>query len=141
MSALAPLRLPACVAADLRHWSAEGYPVEACGLLVGRRHAGHVEVVRAVQARNLRAGERGDRYEVDPAEHLAAWKAAEAEGLEVVGAWHSHPDQPAIPSATDHTEASAGLSYLIVAVSASGAGELRSWRLVDGAFEEEPLEL
>jgi proteasome lid subunit RPN8/RPN11 len=77
---------------------------------------------------------------VDPADHLAAWKAAEAEGLDVVGAWHSHPDQPAVPSATDRAEASAGLSYLIVAVSASGAGELRSWRLVDDAFEEEPLE-
>jgi proteasome lid subunit RPN8/RPN11 len=134
------LRLPAGVARKLCRWAQGAWPAEACGLLVGRAAQDAAEVVRATLARNLRAHERGDRYEVDPADHLRAWKAAEAEGLEVLGAWHSHPDQPAVPSATDRAEAFAGLAYLIVEVRAGGAGELRAWRLVEGAFVEQPLE-
>jgi len=135
------LRLPADVAEDLRRWAAQAWPAEACGLLVGRSSAGATEVARATLARNLRAGEQGDRYEVDPADHLAAWKSSEAEGLAVIGAWHSHPDHEPVPSATDRAEACERLSYLIAAVHAGRAGELRAWRLVDGVFQEEVVDI
>ena len=95
--------------------------------------------MRATLAPNVRAGEGGDRYEVDPAHHLAVWKQAEREGLEVVGAWHSHPGHPAVPSETDRLEAWEGLSYVIVAVDGDGPGEVRSWRLVGGAFAQEEI--
>jgi proteasome lid subunit RPN8/RPN11 len=135
--------LPAAVRDEVRSWARAAYPQEGCGLLVGRRGAEVLRVVRATRARNLRANASGTRYEIDPADHVAAWKAAEAEGFEVVGAWHSHPDRTALPSATDLTEAQEGLSYLIVAVTEEGAGELRAWRLAPSAcerrFVEEPL--
>jgi proteasome lid subunit RPN8/RPN11 len=136
---MADLRVPAAVEEDLRRWSVEAYPAEACGLLVGRQVAGGGEVTRATLARNLRAHERGDRYEVDPADHLAAWEVAEAEGLEVLGAWHSHPGHAAVPSATDRSDAHAGLVYVIVEVRAGRSGELRAWRLQGDAFAELPL--
>lgn len=134
------LRLPAAVRADLRRWAEEAWPREACGLLVGRSAAAACEVARATLARNLRADEGGDRYEVDPADHLAAWEQAEAEGLEVLGAWHSHPDHEARPSTTDRAEAHEGLVYLIAEVRAGSAGALRAWRLEEGAFVEVPVE-
>jgi proteasome lid subunit RPN8/RPN11 len=136
------MELPEEVRAAVRAWARAAYPAEGCGLLIGTKSAGGCRVVRATSARNARAGERGDRYEVDPADHLAGWKAAEADGLEVVGAWHSHPDHAAIPSATDLAEAHEGLSYLIVAVSEQGAGELRAWRLaptLSRSFVEQDL--
>jgi proteasome lid subunit RPN8/RPN11 len=86
------MELPPPVRAEVRGWARAAYPSEGCGLLLGRASAGACRVVRATLARNVRAAERGDRYEIDPADHLAAWKAAEAEGLDIVGAWHSHPD-------------------------------------------------
>ena len=133
---MAALRLATTVRVDLQRWAEEAWPREACGLLVGRQGASAGAVVRATLARNLRAHERGDRYEVDPVDHLTAWKAAQAEGLEVLGAWHSHPDHDAQPSATDRAESHAGLVYLILAVRAGRAGELRAWSLEDGAFFE-----
>jgi proteasome lid subunit RPN8/RPN11 len=123
------LELPEDVRAALRSWGSAAYPREGCGLLIGKRGAGGERVDRATWARNVHASERPDRYEIDPAHHLAAWQAAEAEGLDVVGAWHSHPDQAAVPSETDLAEAQEGLSYVIVAVTHQGAGELRAWCL------------
>ena len=137
---MAVLRLAAPVRVDLRRWAEAAWPAEACGLLVGTRARELDEVARATLARNLRAGERGDRYEVDPAHHLATWKAAEAVGLQVLGAWHSHPDHPAEPSAIDRAEAHAGLVYLIVELRGGRAGRLRAWRLVEDAFVELGLE-
>jgi proteasome lid subunit RPN8/RPN11 len=132
--------LPLPVRAEVQGWARAAYPREGCGLLLGRASTGASRVVRATLARNGRLEERGDRYEIDPADHLAARKAAEAEGLEVVGAWHSHPDHAPIPSATDLAEAHEGLSYLIVAVTQAGAGELRAWRLAASASERRFVE-
>jgi len=132
------MRVTAQALDDVRAWACAGYPNEMCGLLVGRS----LEVVRAVPARN-RAGERArERYELDPLDHLAAECAAQEQGLEIVGVWHSHPDHPARPSEADRLAAWEGWSYWIVAVSAAGAGEIRAWRL-NGARElvEETLEL
>jgi proteasome lid subunit RPN8/RPN11 len=64
-------------------------------------------------------------------------KSARAQGLEVVGYYHSHPAGPPRPSAFDRERAWPELSYLIV----TPAGEAHSWRLGgDGAFVEERVE-
>jgi proteasome lid subunit RPN8/RPN11 len=124
----------------LTAWARAGYPSEACGLLVGRRDAAGVEVERAVLARNRHVERAPERYELDPLDHLAAEEAALAEGLAVVGVWHSHPDHAARPSERDRAAAFEGWSYVIVAVDAAGASAVRSWRL-DGErrFVEEEL--
>jgi proteasome lid subunit RPN8/RPN11 len=72
-------------------------PRECCGLLIG---AG-LRVTRAAAARNLAASP--SRYEVAPEDHFAALRAARAEGLEVVGAYHSHPSGAPVPSPTSST--------------------------------------
>ena len=95
-------------------------------------------VERARSARNLVASAH-DRYELDPADHLAAEDEARALGLEVVGVWHSHPDRPALPSETDRRRAWPGWSYVIVAVASGKAAELRSWRLEGDRFAEEEV--
>ena len=72
---------------------------------------------------------------------LAADQAARDQGLEIVGIWHSHPDHPAEPSVTDLASAWGGWSYLIASISLKGMQDLRSWRLHDGSFLEESIEL
>ena len=135
------LFLSAQVRADLERWVQAGYPHETCGVLVGGEAAGLSRVLCAIQARN-RNGERpGDRYELDPGDHVAADMEARSRGLSIVGIWHSHPDHPAEPSETDRAGAWEGWSYLILSVGAGGVTGLRTWRLVGGLFEEDELRI
>lgn len=133
------LVLPADVRSDLESWTGKGYPEETCGLLLGRTALGRTETARAVRARNRNRERARDRYDLDPTDFLAADLAARAEGLEIVGVWHSHPDHPARPSETDRDAAWEGWSYVIVEVTAGGVSALRSWRLVGREFVEEPV--
>jgi proteasome lid subunit RPN8/RPN11 len=124
----------------LKDWAGSGYPLETCGLLIGRRGEGCTAVSEATRARNVRAERAHDRYELAPEDLLHADSAARAAGLEIVGVWHSHPDHPAFPSETDRSEAWEGWSYVIVSVYAGEPRELRSFRLKNGQFEEEPIQ-
>ena len=111
------------------------HPLEACGLLLGRRAEGRTEVVDLTEARNL-AAPAHDRFELDPADHLAAEELARARGLDVVGIWHSHPAHPAVPSEADRAHAWEAWLYLIVSVAGGEARELRAWRPVRAGFAE-----
>jgi len=133
------LALPSEVRGEIERWIRAGYPEETCGLLVGRSHLGRTEVARATQARNLNRERARDRYELDPADFLAADIAAREQGFEIVGVWHSHPDHPAEPSETDRLAAWEGWSYLIVEVTRAGVLAVRSWRLAEQKFHEEPI--
>jgi proteasome lid subunit RPN8/RPN11 len=133
------LVLPDAQRGALEQAARAGYPREACGLLIGRRHAERTEVLRVEEARNLER-ERLDRFELDPADHLRGELAALAAGLDVVGIWHTHPDHPARPSPLDLERAFEGWSYLILSVGRARVAEVRSWRLVEGAFRPEEIE-
>lgn len=133
------LVLSAALRRQLADWAHARYPHEACGLLLGRVEAARTVVVEAREARNLAADARA-RFELDPAEHLAAERRAASLGLAVVGAWHSHPDQPARPSARDRAAALPGWCQVIVAVTGAGAGELRAWAGPEGGGAEIALE-
>ena len=118
--------------ADMRAHARAERPNECCGLLIGDAR----RIVRAVRARNRRKSPT--RYLIDPRDHFRAIHAAREEGLAVVGAYHSHPSGPAIPSTRDLAEAH-DRSYLHVIVSLAGRGETRGFRLADSSFE--PVEL
>lgn len=107
-------------------------PDECCGLLIGTSDL----VKGAWPARNELASPA--RYRVDPRDYLAAARFARARGLDVVGAYHSHPRSPAVPSPTDVAE-SAGdrFLYLIAGnVQATGTRDLRAYLYGDGNFRE-----
>ncbi len=126
-----PVAVTAAVIDAVLAHAADADPREACGLLIG--HGGRID--RAVRARNLAALDT--RYEIAPEDHFAAVRAARDQRLEVVGAYHSHPGSPAVPSATDREAAFAG--FLFVIASSTPTPHLRIWELVDGNFTERPL--
>ena len=134
-----PIHIPPPVRAELEGWIAAGYPHETCGLMIGTQDGDGVRVRRVVQAANLNTERARDRYELDPQAMMTADVAARAEGLDVVGIWHSHPDHPAKPSETDRAKAWEGWSYVIVSVNEAGVADLRSWRLYGDTFAEEPV--
>jgi len=110
----------------------EQAPRECCGLLVGKGDS----IARSVRARNLDGS--ATRYLIDPADHFAAIRDARAEGLEVVGAYHSHPASAPVPSSTDIAEANNGSDFLYVIVSPAG-DDVRAYRINAGVWE--PLAL
>ena len=133
------LLMPQTVSERLNALAQQGYPHETCGLLLGVRRGDERVVSQVHRARNLNVERAQDRYELDPEDFLAADREARAAGLDIVGIWHSHPDHPARPSATDRDGAWPEWSYIIVSVSREGVEEVRSWRLNRGDFEEEAI--
>ncbi|GIW70679.1 MAG: hypothetical protein KatS3mg102_0221 [Planctomycetota bacterium] len=129
---------PSAMRAIIEH-AEEGYPAEVCGLLLGRQAEQGCTVECALRARNLEPARARERYELDPRDYLRADEQARAQGLEIVGVYHSHPDHPARPSATDRERAWEGWRYLIVAVAAGRAQQVRAWRLAGEEFLEEPI--
>ncbi len=133
------LFMPETLGKRLKAYAQQSYPQESCGVLLGVRRGDQHVASRVRRACNLNVERAEDRYELDPDDFLSADREARAAGLDIVGIWHSHPDHPARPSATDRDGAWPGWSYLIVSVSREGVGEIRSWRLNGGDFEEEEI--
>ncbi len=123
----------------LRAHAEEGYPNEVVGLLAGRGR----RVARVQPLVNERTDEARRRYAVGPLVLLRAQEALEAEGLEILGYYHSHPDCSAQYSAYDRDHALPNLSYVIASVCRGALSELRSWRLRGdrSAMDPEPIEL
>lgn len=84
--------------ATLETWAAQAYPEEACALIVGRGEP--ATALRLVACANV-AQDRRRRFEVDPDARIRLEVALRGTDERLVGIWHSHPDGPARPSATD----------------------------------------
>ncbi len=107
------------------------YPREACGILMGRREGRELMVARIIRCGN-RDPEPERRYSIDPADLIAAQKAAREGGLEILGFYHSHPDHSAEASETDRREAHwTGCVYLICAVEKGKLAAIAATRLVE----------
>ena len=106
----------------------EQAPRECCGLLIGRGTG----VIRSVRARNLEP--QATRYLIAPEDHFAAIRAARADGLDVVGAYHSHPASEPVPSAADISEANSGADFLHVIVSPE-TEEVRGYRINPDGYQ------
>ncbi len=113
-------------------------PEECCGILVGHGAASHSEIHEVLPTRNV-AEDRRRRYDIDPRQLLDAHRNARRDGHDIVGYFHSHPASPAVPSRTDGEHAWPDTSYVILGLENRQVTSLRSWRWVDGRFEEEEI--
>ena len=117
--------------AEMRGHGERDYPYECCGLLVGRFAAGGgKEVVETYPISNAREEEaKRNRFLIRPEELLRGERHARARGLDVVGFYHSHPDDEAVPSRYDLEHAWPTYSYVVVSVRQGRAVALRSWEM------------
>ncbi|WP_445632472.1 JAB1/MPN/MOV34 metalloenzyme domain-containing protein [Nostoc sp. DSM 114161] len=130
------------------------YPEECCGIIFGylaSEGKTTVEVMPTENAWNTEAGAEfsGERtgeskkrqYTIAPEVMLQAQKQARDRSLSIIGIFHSHPDNPAIPSECDRLYAWQGYSYIIVSVQNGKATQVRSWSLDDThQFQAESIE-
>ncbi|MDR3207161.1 MAG: M67 family metallopeptidase [Oscillospiraceae bacterium] len=125
------LRMTSSLAREIRAQGEAAYPNECCGALLGLWDPEGVrEATGIFPIPNAReSGEQYHRFVITPEDFLRAEKAARAEGLEVLGFYHSHPDHPAAPSDYDREHALPVYAYVITAVADGRAEAMTSWRL------------
>lgn len=121
------------------------YPEECCGFLLGYLdYDGEKVIVASEPAENVRPENRERRYTIAPEDYLAADRDARKRGLDIMGFYHSHPDHPARPSATDLAEATfPEYVYVIASVNDGEPGDLTAWTLAAdrSEFVEEVIDI
>jgi proteasome lid subunit RPN8/RPN11 len=93
------LRLPPDLRVQILREAAAAFPRECCGLIEGVRDGDGWCASLLHPAPNLSAD--ADRFEIDPAAHLAAQRGARGRGAAIIGCYHSHPGGGVEPSARD----------------------------------------
>lgn len=135
---LGSLHLPAELADRIRRHALRVYPAEACGFLLGSADAARAAVTDVRPERNRAA--TNDRFLIDASDVFQALQAAQRDGVELLGAYHSHPDGGDEPSATDRSEAWGEWLHLIVACEARKVGPMGCWIERGGKWKRVPIE-
>lgn len=111
--------------------AASTYPHECCGLLAGRVDADTATITAVHPSDNITQGDPTRGFEVDPKLRFDVMRAleAQADGTEIIGHYHSHPDHPAEPSKTDLAMVyEPAFISLICASTSAGAQDLGAFR-------------
>ncbi len=124
---------------SLQQLSEQAYPFEGCGLLLGPLEKDK-NVQQVVALKNVLREEGRGRFDFSfsPKEFMEAQMAAEKKNLDVVGIFHTHPDHPPRPSATDASQPMlAGWINVIASVHGGKFKEAKAWWRED---EQTPFE-
>ncbi len=121
-----PVRFTRAVLEEIRQEAARAYPHEGCGALIGPA-PGDVQETLALPNRDDNSPRT--RFAVSPRDYLAVECAADARGVRLLGFWHSHPDHPARPSATDRQFAWEGLLTVVIAVDKGTPRDITAWEV------------
>lgn len=117
-----------------------GLPYETCGLLAGTEDGDVQKIKEVYLLTNIDASH--EHFSIDPGEQLAAVKDMRSKGLRPLGSWHSHPESPSRPSEEDVRLAyDPAASYLILSLESKDSPNLNAFRIRDGKYEWEILEI
>jgi len=119
----------------------QSYPNEACGLLGGYKDdKDNFHVTSYRTSPNIAGGTRQDRFEIDPGVRfkfmrdlgiISNPRTADHGAETIIGHYHSHPDHPAKPSATDLEMAyEPEFVWIIVSVMAGKAASITAHKLI-----------
>lgn len=136
------LHIPRQVYDEVLHHAEQSYPHECCGVLVGSALKDR-RVFAAHAATNINTERATDRYVIDPKEINLIDRQARAEGLDILGFYHSHPDHPDRPSEFDREWGQPGYSYVIISVKSGKTASVKCWAFDDARdpFKEEKLKI
>jgi proteasome lid subunit RPN8/RPN11 len=112
------------------------YPLEACGLMAGRNGT----IRRIYPVANRLASPYA--FEMEPVEQVQAMLDLEERGLELLAIYHSHPQGPAGPSASDVARAFyPEAAQLIVSLRDREHPTVRAFSIADGRVGELSLQI
>lgn len=120
----------------------QDHPDEACGVIAGP--VGSDQPERFIPMVN--AARSPTFYEFDSMDLLRLYREMDDRDEEPVVIYHSHTATEAYPSRTDISYASEpNAHYVLVSTRETGPDEgpfeLRSYRIIEGVVEEEPVEI
>lgn len=115
------------------------YPNEGGGFLLGVVQGEDVTITDTIPVDNVFAEEEQyHRYAMTPQDWIRLEDTAEERGLSLIGYYHSHPDDVAVPSVYDRDHALPNFVYLITSVQQGKAVDIRGWALRDDRSEFDP---
>ncbi len=120
------------------------FPFECGGMLIGRfEDDGKKIVTETFPLENSSKEDQKNRVLILPKDVLKAERYARSLSLDVIGYYHSHPEDAAVPSQYDLDHALPVWSYIIVSVLNGKASDMRSWQMEDdrSKFNEEELKI
>lgn len=115
-------------------WVQSNLPEEACGLLGGL--SDEVRLMVGIE-NELHSPVR---YRMLAEDQLRGFGLLEAEGLNLVAIFHSHPSGPPVPSPRDISEAYYPDALTLIWSPGENAWGLRGFWIVEGHVREESLE-
>jgi len=115
------------------------FPNECCGFMYGFEQPDGTRIISTIRVViNSKNGDQRRRFEISGKDYMLAEQFAAMNDLSLLGIYHSHPDNPAIPSEHDRVAAQPFFSYVIISTLRTGVDHIRSWRLNDALqFDEE----
>jgi proteasome lid subunit RPN8/RPN11 len=128
------LHLPAVLRDAIVEAAKAVFPRECCGLMEGVQDGEDFRATALHPARNIAAAP--DRFEIAPADHFAAAKAARSRGHRLIGCYHSHPDGQARPSTQDLAGAGEENFLWLIAAIGGSRFELAAFVYRPSGFEE-----
>jgi proteasome lid subunit RPN8/RPN11 len=130
-------------AAEIEAHGERDYPHECGGMLIGHFSTdGKKTVIETYPLDNAREEkDRHNRILILPKDLLRVERYAREKKMDVVGYYHSHPEDRAFPSQYDLDHALPVWSYIIVSVLKGKAADLRSWVMENdrSKFNEEEI--
>ncbi|MEM2952966.1 MAG: M67 family metallopeptidase [Candidatus Bathyarchaeia archaeon] len=97
------------------HHARKCYPLEACGILVGRVKGEERVVTEVYHTKNMLAS--SSSYQIDPIEQLRVFEKAELMNLNVLGFYHSHPFWDSYWSKADDEASKLWIGYVFLIIS------------------------
>ena len=140
------LLLPQALRAQLCAEARAAFPRECCGLIEGLREPltlslakGAARVTALHPMPNLATAP--DRFEIDPARHVALLRELRDTDRAIIGCYHSHPNGAAEPSAHD-LESAGELGFLwLIAAMEDSTTEPRTAAFVSTGNSFQPVRL
>lgn len=125
---------------EIVEYAKSGLPNEACGLLGGTVDGDSRRVEKVYYLTNIDASR--EHFSMDPREQFAAIKDMRANGLTLIGNFHSHPESPARPSEEDKRLAyDPKIRYLILSLMDMDAPVLKGFEINNGNVKAEEIEV
>jgi proteasome lid subunit RPN8/RPN11 len=97
------VHIPGILANQLYAHARADAPNECCGLIIGTTSDEIANVSEIHPSKNLTSDNPARTFEVDPKLRFDLMRAIQSrnDGTDIIGHYHSHPNGPAEPSATD----------------------------------------
>ena len=126
----------------MREQAETTYPEECCGLIAGWVDGDTIRATEVEPSPNVAPANRRSRFEVDPQIRFNLMRRLRGTGNRIVGHYHSHPDDAAVPSDRDLSRAlEPDLIWVLIGTKKDTVTEVRAYRANRNAtaFMEIPL--